>query len=870
MLKNKKGVRKNAYKVLQIDKETPTKTIRKAYISWKKKVVQNGAGGEDENQKRARDEEQAAFDILTNDNKRQKYDEALQLERRQLLARIKKHCFNDDSDPASITGDDFEDLDTEQLRRVYVIYDTPASFKVLKNIRDDDSADDKQEKGTCLEERTLMHMLNAHRKKNENGVSPPWANPNTRAPLSKDLAQKIMERIHVRNIELASAIDAQDEERVEFLIENGANVNTITSEKKQTPLLHYAILKSVKLPVIKALLEGNANVNLSDVDGLTTILCAKYYYKGDKDALIKLLKEHGTDLNIQLIWAIKGGNLKGAADLCDMGANVNALVLGSPILIHAISMNLPLESIEFILSKGANVNLSSVRGDTAIFGIAVYGGEKLELTKLLLNHGADVNHVNSTGTDPLYWVITQLNDVPLVKALLDHGASVARIYPNPHHTILTLAMRADRSRNILNMLLDKDAELINQLGFEGPPLAVAISKQSNRLFDWCMEQGANVDFVNRSGRNALMFAVMKGTEYMVNRLLQNRTVLTRINHVDAEGNNVLHWAVSVYKPDTIQQMVELGADIDQRNRKGQTPLHIAIIYRNAEVAKYLIDKNANTIVPDHSGNMPIYIALNANMMDVFEKLWSIYKMKVPVQQYDSYLLLLACQSETPKIVREMLKAGMNARIIDRHTGASCLSFAVASMHDKQTLQLLIDYGVDVQHADKEKRTALMNAAMREHRDAIELLLSNGADVDSKDLDGATALHLSMASKDPHVIVSLIKKGANVNAVDENKNTPLIHASDYMNPTAMRIILEAGADPNMKNTSDLAAIDFLAEKYSDENAQECLDILIEHNAVVPDHIRDELLSHGLKIKERKRNGGRKTKLPKTTKLGKNKK
>jgi ankyrin repeat protein len=75
-------------------------------------------------------------------------------------------------------------------------------------------------------------------------------------------------------------------------------------------------------------------------------------------------------------------------------------------------------------------------------------------------------------------------------------------------------------------------------------------------------------------------------------------------------------------------------------------------------------------------------------------------------------------------------------------------------------------------------------------------------------DGWTALHLAAAFGTPEAAQLLLERGAPVDAVSTNaqKNQPL-HAALALgrNPETIRILLEAGADPNARQTGGYTAI-----------------------------------------------------------------
>jgi len=95
-------------------------------------------------------------------------------------------------------------------------------------------------------------------------------------------------------------------------------------------------------------------------------------------------------------------------------------------------------------------------------------------------------------------------------------------------------------------------------------------------------------------------------------------------------------------------------------------------------------------------------------------------------------------------------------------------------------------------------------------------------------DGWTALHLAAAFGTPEAVQILLQKGADVAAISHNaqKNQPL-HAVLALgrNPETLRLLLDAGADPNARQTAGFTAIFSAAAA----NRRDLAELLIAHGA-----------------------------------------
>jgi ankyrin repeat protein len=111
--------------------------------------------------------------------------------------------------------------------------------------------------------------------------------------------------------------------------------------------------------------------------------------------------------------------------------------------------------------------------------------------------------------------------------------------------------------------------------------------------------------------------------------------------------------------------------------------------------------------------------------------------------------------------------------------------------------------------DPEVRTAsdespLMIAALNGHEDLVKTLIAKGAAVNKT---GWTALHYAATRGHTEIIKLLLDKYAYIDAESPNGTTPLMMAAFYGTPSAVKLLLESGADPLLKNIQGLSAIDF---------------------------------------------------------------
>lgn len=123
--------------------------------------------------------------------------------------------------------------------------------------------------------------------------------------------------------------------------------------------------------------------------------------------------------------------------------------------------------------------------------------------------------------------------------------------------------------------------------------------------------------------------------------------------------------------------------------------------------------------------------------------------------------------------------------------------------------------VEIRTAQDE--SPLMMAALKGHLELVKALIERDADVNKP---GWAPLHYAATRGHLDIIRLLLDKHAYIDAASPNGTTPLMMAAHYGSPGAVKVLLEAGADPLLKNNLGLSAIDF-AQKANRQDAAELI-------------------------------------------------
>ncbi|KAK7584456.1 hypothetical protein V3481_010789 [Fusarium oxysporum f. sp. vasinfectum] len=146
-----------------------------------------------------------------------------------------------------------------------------------------------------------------------------------------------------------------------------------------------------------------------------------------------------------------------------------------------------------------------------------------------------------------------------------------------------------------------------------------------------------------------------------------------------------------------------------------------------------------------------------------------------------------------------------------HSGWSVLHTSV-SAGQMEYVSLLIDRGADITCRSKLGWSPL-DIAVHEATspEIISLLLGKGADPHAQDIEGYTALCWAAENPRDFACRLLLEQGVKVDSVPlwGYESTPLTTAASMLHVGVVRILIEAGADPNIIGSFGQAALDFAA-------------------------------------------------------------
>jgi ankyrin len=364
-------------------------------------------------------------------------------------------------------------------------------------------------------------------------------------------------------------------------------------------------------------------------------------------------------------------------------------------------------------------------------------------------------------------------------------------------------MRADRDaiKSLLQQKID-----VNAAQPDGTTALHWATRQNDlATTQLLLRAGAKPDAVTRYGLTPLYFASVNGNAAMVELLLRAGV---EANASNPGGETALMTASRTGNLDTVKLLVDRGAAVNAKESvRGQTALMWSVVENHLDVAKFLISRAAdinaqtNVEIPDGTTGKP-----EARSGDIGAHGPGIYRGRaVPSPSGGLTVLQFAARDGNLAMTRMLVEAGAD---LERPSGNGTRPLVTAIINNHIELALyLIEKGADVNAADDfYKRTPLFAAVERRNPDFTR--------------DTATPLTDDRDAMD--LIKALLQRGANPNAqvnttpfrgfyqvsanwANFDGQTPFIRAALNGDITLMRLLLQHGADPNIKTYEGSTAL-----------------------------------------------------------------
>lgn len=421
-----------------------------------------------------------------------------------------------------------------------------------------------------------------------------------------------------------------------------------------------------------------------------------------------------------------------------------------------------LEIMRLLLTAGANVNRNT-GGGTALESAAYF--VDLEAVRLLLEAGADPNLADRWGLTPLLASLTVIpreedGQLELIRLLLARGADVNVVRRmNGSTPLFDAVQRGGTGTKLTELLLSYGADPNARDGTGAIALGYAVQgvhrPSAADMVLVLVKAGADVNARDRAGRSIAVIAASTGNQAMLPLLgkLGATDAKEQIARTAFDARTALLQAAERPQLGLVRLLLAGGADPNVQDDRGWTPLIHAAGHGRTDVVEALLAHGARVNATTKTGSTALMLAAGGWHLDTTRALVAAGANVNVKDKAGNTPLLIASRSE--RVVRagrtaptfpvpSQMGGTTSGGTVEQAEvpGVSGMTRERIPDQEPALVAVLLAAGANPNAQDRDGLTALMYAASQGRVELVKLLLAHGADVQVKNARGDTAWTLA--------------------------------------------------------------------------------------------------------------------------------
>jgi ankyrin repeat protein len=433
----------------------------------------------------------------------------------------------------------------------------------------------------------------------------------------------------------------------------------------------------------------------------------------------------------ELIRAAFTGDAEAVRRAIDAGVKVNALHAGATAL-HLAAEHGHLDIARLLIERGAEVDALDGTEDTPLSWAAACG--QLEVAKLLITNGADVQRTRTAlgSADepwrPLFWAV-MCEHPAMVRLLLEAGAKT-------NHRDLIEAIRR-QNMEIATALIEAGATVLEKTpdGSRDRIFQVAAATGSIEMLRLLIRHAEPGERLTAGLTTALHQAAERGDLALVRFLLDEQKLspdgqlsdslggVVRLGPTSPEhdeGFTALSRAIENGREEIVQLLLEKNARIAGRTRRGLPLLAFAVKMERTDLLRVFLERGASVNSPDFDGNTALLHAAAAGRIEN-ARLLLAHKASVKWRNKNGgTALMLAASAGHTGMCEFLIKHGARPSDRESKSGQTALHYAAGEGH-AATVRALLALGASPALQDSSGRTPQALAQSSGHTEIAELL-----------------------------------------------------------------------------------------------------------------------------------------------------
>ena len=460
-----------------------------------------------------------------------------------------------------------------------------------------------------------------------------------------------------------------------------------------------------------------------------------YVYNGDLLKINRYINQ-GNDINIHsdefslLYILVDRNHISCVKEFLRCKANLNIKNLKSGLTpLHIACYNDNLEMIKILLEGGANINEVDNKGNTPLSFLVKYGKDKL--IKFLKENGADINKKNNSKNTAIE-ISIQYGNLECIKVFLELGYEINKVIQG-EMSLLGIAT-INNKKDIIKYLIEKGADINLRDGLGFTPIIYSILSDKVDLLEYYLEGGADIN------------------------------ILTNDNH------SILYYTIENKNNDFFNILINKNVDLNIISKKGISPLLKACKIKNLYKIEKLLEKGA--IIDYNTKYSPLKMVIQNDDYDIFD-LFIKYGLDLNLEINGISLLVNAIRKKDIVLVRYLIKNGANVNYIDSKNNIP-LKIAITETDYTEIVELILNNGFDFM-AYKDMKFDLLLLCLncnniKKSQELLNIFLRFRFDINEKNELGQTLLfsmvyRLMFSNKNYKLVKLLLDYGADIEIID---------------------------------------------------------------------------------------------------------
>ena len=213
-----------------------------------------------------------------------------------------------------------------------------------------------------------------------------------------------------------------------------------------------------------------------------------------------------------------------------------------------------------------------------------------------------------------------------------------------------------------------------------------------------------------------------------------------------ENNRIIHSSKDINSK--IEEFIQNGASVNDKDKNHATPLHLASKCGYFEVIKILIRKEADVNAINHCGRTPLFFVFQENTRLLWPHLLEI---------------------ET-RIASFLIKKGAKVDIKD-FSNITPLHLAT-KYGNLESVKILVENGADINFTSNFRERPIHLACEKGYLEILNIFISKGVDINVLDFFSRNCLHIVVQRNDLQMAKVLLDNYIDVNLLDRDGRTPM--------------------------------------------------------------------------------------------------